>query len=153
MLSDGDHVRNLLGEYCWRIDAGDFDGVGELFAHGSLADDAGRPLATGADAVAEFYRGGTQIHGTTPATKHVVADTVLEEGDPTAAGDPRMIARSSYVVFQATGDSPLRPIIAGRYVDTFEQVAGRWRFAERRFIVDLVADLSEHLTFLLPGSD
>ena len=44
----------------------------------------------------------------------------------------------------------LQPIIAGRYVDTFESVDGSWTWRERRFAVDLVGDLGSHLTFSLP---
>jgi hypothetical protein len=56
--------------------------------------------------------------------------------------------RSSYTVLQAVESTPLQPIIAGRYRDRFVRGADRgWRFAERRFVVDLVGDLSRHLTF------
>jgi hypothetical protein len=150
MLSDGDHIRNLLGEYCHRIDAGDFEGVGELFADGVLADEDGRPMASGAAEVAAFYRSGTQLHGDRPGTKHLVVDTVLEETVPEENGPAEITARSSYVVFQVAEGLALQPIITGRYVDRFDRPGGMWRFAERRFFVDQVGDLSHHLTFLLP---
>ena len=144
-LGDGDEIRNLLGRYCDLIDAGDFEGVGGLFAEGTLADDRGRPLAAGAEAVAAFYAGSTRRHGATPRTKHVVANTVLEEGD-----DGSITARSSYLVLQATDDLPFQPIITGRYVDRFERGDdGRWRFAERRFFVDLHGELGHHLNLPL----
>ena len=144
MLSDGDHVRNLLGRYCERIDAGDFVGVGELFASGRLATDDGTVLAAGADAVAAFYRRGTRLHGATPATKHLVIDTVLEP----STDDSTMTARSSYLVLQAvSGEIALQPIIAGRYVDLFHRTDTGWSWTERRFSVDLVGDLTHHLTF------
>jgi hypothetical protein len=153
-LSLTDHLRNLLGRYCERIDAGDFDGVGLLFAHGALADEQGRPLAAGAEAVAAFYRSTTRLHDGTPRTKHLVVDTVFEE----PAADGTVTARSSYVVLQALDDLPLQPIIAGRYVDRFARppgdalgedpgasTSGGWAFAERRFAVDLLGDLRRHL--------
>jgi SnoaL-like protein len=143
VLTDGDEVRNLLGRYCERIDAGDFDGVGELFAHGRLATDEGTVLAEGAQAIAAFYAKGTRRHGATPRTKHLVVDTVLEPSDEDA-----IVARSSYVVFQALeGALALQPIIAGRYVDSFERRADGWTWVERRFAVNLVGDLSHHLAF------
>jgi len=50
-------------------------------------------------------------------------------------------------VLQATDALPLQPIITGRYRDRFARDdVGGWRFAERRFFVDLVGDLREHLT-------
>jgi hypothetical protein len=142
VLSDGDQVRNLLGTYCERLDTGDFGGVGALFADGRLATEDGTVLASGAEEVAAFYRAGTLDHDGSPRTKHLVVDTVL-----LPAGDDRSLtARSSYVVYQAVaGVLPLQPIITGRYVDTFERAGDGWRWSERRFSVDQVGDLSQHL--------
>jgi hypothetical protein len=161
-LSAADHARNLLGRYCERIDAGDFDGVGQLFAHGSLADEHGQVLAAGAEAVAALYRSTTRLHGPTPRTKHLVLNTVVEDTTGGAEQEPGIWARSSFVVLQALGDLPLQPIIAGRYHDRFVHAAaagdelldlgassGGWRFAERRFTVDLTGDLARHLLFEL----
>ena len=142
MLSDGDHIRNLLGSYCERIDLADYEGVGALFGHeGALATEDGVELARGAAAIADFYRGVVRLHDGEQRTKHVVANTVLEERD----GDV-VVARSSYVVLQATADLPLQPIIAGRYVDRFTREGdGAWSWTERRFSADLTGHLSEHL--------
>lgn len=142
MLTDADRIRNLLGRYCELIDVGDFDGVGALFASGSLATGDGTDFATGAEAVAAFYRSSTQLHDGLPRTKHLVLDSVFEEPDL----DGSVTVRSSYVVLQAVAGLALQPIIAGRYVDRFERNADdAWSFAQRRFHVDLVGDLSHHL--------
>jgi SnoaL-like domain len=142
VLSDGDQVRNLLGMYCERLDVGDFDGVGALFADGRLATEDGTVLAQGAEDVAAFYRAGTLDHDGSPRTKHLVVDTVLAP----AADGCSLAARSSYVVFQAVaGALALQPIITGRYVDTFERAGDGWRWSERRFSVDQVGELSQHL--------
>jgi hypothetical protein len=143
VLTDADRIRNLLGTYCERIDAGDFDGVGALFARGSLAaGEDGPAFCRGADEVTAFYRAGTQLHDGSPRTKHVVADTVFEE----PGVDGTVVVRSSYVVLQAVDGLALQPIIAGRYRDTFgRDEVDAWCFLERRFFVDLVGDLSHHL--------
>jgi hypothetical protein len=146
VLSDGDQVRNLLGRYCERLDAGDLVGVGALFAEGRLTAEDGTVLATGAAEVASFYRRGTRLHEGSPRTKHLVVDTVLE---PSTDGDT-IVARSSYVVLQAIdGQLPLQPIIAGRYVDAFDREGDGWTWRERRFAVDLLGDLSRHLSYPL----
>lgn len=146
VLSDGDHVRNLLGRYCERLDAGDLTAVGALFAHGRLATEDGTVLATGPDEIARFYRRGTRLYGGSPRTKHLVVDTVLEP----SADATSIVARSSYLVLQAVdGKLALQPIITGRYVDTFDRRADGWTWVERRFAVDLMGDLSHHLTHRL----
>ena len=144
-MAAADEIRNLLGLYCERIDVADFSGVGELFERGALTEPGGKELARGADAVAGFYAAGTLLHDGSPRTKHLVTNVVLDIDD--AAG--HATARSSYLVLQQVGSGPLQPIITGHYHDTFERHDGRWHFAERRFFVDLVGDLSEHLAYAL----
>ena len=81
-LSDGDHIRGLLGTYCRLIDAADFAGVGQLMADAVLMTDDGTAVATGADEVASLYRGIVTVHEDgTPGTQHVVVNTTLEEID------------------------------------------------------------------------
>lgn len=149
-LSDGDHLRNLLGRYCERVDAGDWDGVGALFSDGRLATEDGTLLAAGAEEIAAFYRGITHLHEGSPRTKHLVADVVID----LEAGGDHAVVRSSYLVLQAVdGALALQPIVAGRYVDTFHRAADRgeggWMWRERRFTVDLTGDLSSHLRITL----
>lgn len=142
-MDDGERIRGLLATYGERMDAGDFDGVGALFAAGALADEHGTELARGADAVAGFYRSITRLHDGSPRTKHLVLGTWLS--DPDDAGV--VTARSSYLVLQAVEAGDLRPLITGRYVDRVAPGPGGWTFLERRFHVDLAGDLSQHLTF------
>lgn len=169
-LTDGDRIRNLLSRYCDLMDAGDWPGIGALFARGRLVTDDGTALAAGAAAVAEFYARGTRLHDGSPRTKHIVANTVLHE----AGDDGSVVARSSYLVLQAVEGRllravegrPLQPVITGRYVDRFGRidVAGAppgtdavaeagWHVVERAFAVDLVGDLvgdlGDHLRYAL----
>jgi hypothetical protein len=146
VLTDGDVIRNLLARYCALVDSASWDEVGALFAAGVLATEDGTVLARGADEVAAFYRRGTLVHERSPRTKHVVANVELS-----FSGDDSAVARSSYVVLQALdGVLPLQPIITGRYVDTFVRLGSTsWQWQERRFAVDLVGDLSHHLSYRL----
>ena len=137
-------VTDLLGRYCELVDTADWDALGEMFARGALADEHGNEIARGSRAVAAFYRDGTRLYDGAPRTKHIVSSTVVE-----GAEDGLLVARSSFLVLQATDDFPLQPIICGRYRDTFSADGDSWAFAERRFAVDLVGDLSRHLTYEL----
>lgn len=143
MLSDGDHIRNLLGTYCRLIDAGDFDGVGRLFAGATLCTEDGTVVATGAEEIAALYQATTRRHDDgTPLTQHVVANTVLE-----LLTHNTMRATSDYVVLQATESLPLQPIVTGSYIDTFAHSDDSgWHLAERRFTLGRLGDLSQHLS-------
>ena len=136
-------IRNLLGTYCERMDAGDWDGLGELFADAVLVDEHGTEVARGRDGVRAMYA-ATRMYDGSPRTRHLTTNTVIEVDE--AAGTAS--ARSAYVVFQATDALPLQPIITGRYRDRFARGAdGQWRFVERSFSVDLLGDLSHHLPY------
>jgi len=141
VLTDADHIRNLIGRYCDLMDAGDFEGIGALFIEASLAAGEGEPFARGPDEIAAFFARGTQRHDGALGTKHLVTNIVIDE--PDASGT--VLARSSYLVLQGVEGLPLQPIITGRYHDRFAKGAGGWYFTERRFFVDLVGDLSHHL--------
>jgi hypothetical protein len=145
-LSDADRIRNLLGRYCRLVDAGDFEGVGRLMARARLCTEDGAVVSTGADEAAALYRSTVRLHDDgTPRTQHVVSNTVFD----TVLDDPTrdtVVARSTYVVLQATDSLPLQPIVTGRYVDTFKRDDyGEWQFAERRFTIGLTGDTSQHL--------
>lgn len=142
-------IENLLYLYAERIDAGDLEGVADLFAHGRVtASPALDPRQTfeGRERVLALYRGSTRLHGDgTPRTRHLTTNAIIEveEGARTAS------ARSSYTVFQQVEGLPLQPIVCGRYHDTFRCLDGRWWFDTRLLIVDLAGDLSRHLLYEL----
>jgi 3-phenylpropionate/cinnamic acid dioxygenase small subunit len=142
-------IENLLYTYAERIDAGDFEGVADLFAHGRIwgsPEPTPEQVIEGRDAVLALYRGTTRIHPDgTPRTRHLTHNAIIEVHE----GGERAEARSCYTVLQKTDDAPLQPIIAGRYHDTFQRIDGRWWFDTRIMRVDLVGDLSRHLLFEL----
>lgn len=135
-------IENLLYTYAEAIDAGDYDAIGALFAHGCIADADGRPMAVGAQAVTALYEATTRKYDDgTPRSHHVTTNPLIEIADD----ERTAVCRSRFTVFQQTPELPLQPIIAGSYTDTFENVDGSWRFAERRMRPTLYGDLSKHL--------
>jgi 3-phenylpropionate/cinnamic acid dioxygenase small subunit len=149
MADSSREIENLLHTYAERIDAGDLEGVADLFAKGRIAasaDASGEQTFEGRDRVLALYRGSTRLYDDgLPHTKHVTTNSIIEvveEGD-------RATARSYFTVFQQVDDFPLQPIISGRYHDSFHHVEGRWHFDTRTMLVDLVGDLSRHLLYKL----
>jgi hypothetical protein len=123
---DVEAIRALINEYAERIDTGDLDGLAALFADATWGSPG---------------RGTPILYDGIPSTKHVISNVTIEIADDGATAT----ARSYFTVLQALPDLPLQPIIAGRYHDRFERVTGRWRFADRQIIPDLIGDLSRHL--------
>lgn len=144
MLSDADHIRNLLYRYAELIDAGDFGAVGDLFAEAAV--DWGGEVTTGAAAVVARFESATRLYEDgTPRTVHLVVNPIIEFDE--ASGDPPQAAatRSRFMVVQPVGEQALAPIIVGRYEDEFARVDGAWRFTARRYVVDQLGDVSHHL--------
>ena len=134
-------IENLIHSYARRIDAGDFEGVAELFRHGRIRA-APEVVFEGAEQVRGMYEATTRLHEDgTPRTKHVTTNVAVEVDEAGSAA----IARSYYTVFQATEELPLQAIISGRYHDTFHRVQGAWCFDTREMFVDLTGDLRHHL--------
>jgi ketosteroid isomerase-like protein len=136
-------VPGLIARYAELIDAGDFAGLGALFAHATIVVDETGLHVTGAEAITAAYHGWTKRYDDTgtPKTKHVTTNLILDVDDEAGIAT----CRSYVTVFQATEDLPLQPIFSGRYRDAFERVDGEWRFAERRIITDFVGDMSRHV--------
>ena len=143
-------IENLLYTYAERIDAGDLDGVADLFAHGrihAMEDPPPEAVFEGREAVLGLYDTSVRIHedDNTPKTHHITTNIRIEVGDDEETAN----ARSYYCVTQASDLLPLQPIITGRYHDTFHKVDGRWWFDTRIMFVDQAGDLSHHLKYEL----
>lgn len=145
-----DHAReieNLVYRYAERIDAGDFDGVAELFAHGRICgmeDGPPESIFDGAARVRRMYETAVRRYDDgTPKTKHFTSNVqvYVDEGSQTASGS------AYYCVTQATPDLPLQVIVTGHYRDTFHRVDGDWWFDSRTMFVDQVGDTSHHLRY------
>ena len=140
-------ITKLIYTYAERIDAGDFDGVADLFAEATLTfegygDDA---AVTGRDAIARLYERSTRRYDNgTPCTKHVMTNVIVDVDDP---GDTAA-SRSYFTVLQAVpGALALQPVIAGRYRHTYARDDGGWHVVTMHVTIDLVGDLSHHMLF------
>ncbi len=136
-------IQNLIFRYCLLVDSADFEGVGALFSRADLQYDKGRPpYHRDPAAIVRSLRQAVKLYADngSPQTRHVCTNVIIEPDGESAAH-----AESSVIVFQATSDLPLQPIIGGRYHDRFAKTGGVWHFTQRRFEADLMGDLSAHL--------
>lgn len=143
MTATRDEILNLLYTYAERLDSGDFDGVAHLFQDAVITVEGIGEPRRGKDEVLRMYVEATRRYPDgTPKTHHVTTNAIVESDDEGGTAT----ARSYFTVFQAVpGALTLQPVVAGRYHDRFERVDGRWCFASRHMIMDLLGDLSQHV--------
>ena len=145
-------IENLLHLYAERIDRGDFEGVADLLAYATIVGPQGDPGPSGRDDILAMYERTTRRYPDdgTPHTHHVTTNSIIEVDEEADTAT----ARSYFTVFQALEGFPLQPIVAGRYQDRFERVAGQWRFCERMMLPEHFGDVSRHLLIDLgPGKE
>lgn len=133
-------IQNLLFTYPYLLDAGNFDGVGELFRDATVYSGGAVMADKDPRAMAAAFRDWVITYPCgTPRTRHLLANVMIRPD-----GENRAVVSSYVMVFQQTDALPLQPVIGGDYRDIVEKSDGRWRFVERRMGNDLVGDLSSH---------
>ena len=143
-VSAHQQILNLMYRYGECVDLALFDELGKLFEHGAIRSDRCAGEHRG-DAVRRFYAATNKVHPETGTlrTRHLATNPILDVDERVG----RATCRSYFVVCQQTASLPLQPIVAGRYHDSFHVVDGRWAFDIRMIYVDLIGDISEHLSF------
>ena len=140
-------IENLLYTYAERLDAGDIDGVAELFTHGRICGVENGPPETvfaGADRVRQMYEMATRFYEDgTPKTKHLTTNVRI----PRRRG--RRYGRGQGLLLRHPGHRrpALQVIVTGHYHDSFRRIDGRWWFDTRTMFIDQVGDTSQHLKF------
>ena len=124
-VEDKDAIREVLAEYCFRLDDGRFSEMAALFTEDGTWDTAfGK--ATGRTAIAELASSlRTRAEQPRPRAVHLVTNIAI------ALDGARAQVRSNWMVMQ---NSPQGPRIGsgGAYIDDMVRADGRWLFRYRR---------------------
>jgi 3-phenylpropionate/cinnamic acid dioxygenase small subunit len=140
-------IATLLYTYAERIDAGNFDGVAELFGDATLTFEGFDAAVSGTNEISSLYERTTRRYEDgTPKTKHVITNVMVDvDGDGTSAS-----SKAYFTVLQAVpGELSLQPVIAGRYRHTYSRHGTEWRFASMHIIIELMGELGHHMLFNL----
>jgi SnoaL-like domain len=118
-------IREVLAEYCFRLDGGHYDAMAALFAEDGTWETA-FGTATGRPAIAQLARdirarGGAER----PRAVHLVTNIAI------ALDGEKAVVRSNWTVVQ---NSPAGPQIGsgGAYADRMVKQGGAWLFRHRR---------------------
>jgi 3-phenylpropionate/cinnamic acid dioxygenase small subunit len=124
-LEEKDAIREVLAEYCFRLDDGRFAEMAALFTENGTWDTAfGR--ATGRTAIAELARDLRERAGDQrPRAAHLVTNISIALDGATAR------VRSNWTVVQNSPEGP-RIGSGGAYQDEMIKVGGQWLFRYRK---------------------
>jgi uncharacterized protein (TIGR02246 family) len=133
-LEEKDAIREVLAEYCFRLDGGDYEGMAALFAEDGTWDTAfgkatGRPAIAGLARDIRANRTQDGAGGNRPRAIHLVTNIVIALDGDTAT------VRSNWTVVQnSPASSPGGPKIGsgGGYADEMVKRNGQWLFRYRK---------------------
>jgi len=124
-VEDKDAIREVVAEYCFRLDGGRFAEMAALFTEDGTWDTAfGK--ATGRAAIAELASSlRTRAEQPRPRAVHMVTNIAI------ALDGARAEARSNWMVIQNSRQGP-RVGSGGAYIDEMVRTDGRWLFRYRK---------------------
>jgi ketosteroid isomerase-like protein len=141
-LEDREQIRELRASYCFLVDDGRFDElVDDCFTDDARCDfrsasgDVGPFVSQGSEEIRAFL--GQVVAALLQDMSHTVHNHRITLDGDRAAGDCyfELTAKDP-----ATGDAVVG---AGRYLDRYRRVAGKWRFEERTAVIFHIAPLAE----------
>jgi hypothetical protein len=132
-LLDKDAIRELLADYCFRLDGYELAELGSLFtATGRWISRNGQ--AQGPRGIESFM--GKLVPPPGPGTrrKHFTTNIIIELDDADPGGRARV--RSNFLVVRDTAQGPAIAV-AGTYIDEVVRRDGAWRFERRELFHDI----------------
>ena len=130
-IEEKDAIREVLAEYCFRLDGGRFDEMAALFAADGTWDTA-FGAATGRAAIAQLARDirarrtEERAADSRPRAIHLVTNVAIA-----LDGRERAQVRSNWTVVQNSSEGP-KIGSGGAYADEMVKEGGRWLFRIRK---------------------
>jgi len=134
-LRDEAEIERLILDYGRHLDALDFAAFAALFAEDGEWHGGGTPAVGPAEIEARMIAGFGPDSGAVWTTDfHIVGNIMVDLDGDTAS------ATSRWVFVSPGPDGAPKPVLAGRYTDTFTRTQSGWRFASRRLVNDMAME-------------
>jgi hypothetical protein len=126
-LADRLAIAETLALYCRGIDRCDAEQLAAVFTPDALID-----YGDGARPIAEVIPGLMAGLGAMRLTQHNISNTVMRITGDSAKAETNCVAL--HLIPAPEGEVEL--VVGGRYLDTLVKRDGRWRIAERLYVMD-----------------
>lgn len=120
-------IAETLALYCRGIDRCDGEQLAAVFTPDALID-----YGDGAKPIAETIPGLMAGLGSMRLTQHNISNTVMRIAGERARAETNCVAL--HIIPTPEGEIEL--VVGGRYLDTLVKLEGRWRIAERLYVMD-----------------
>jgi len=120
-------IAETLALYCRGIDRCDAEQLAAVFT-----PDAHLDYGSGAAPIAETIAGLMAGLGGMRLTQHNISNTVMRLDGDTAKAETNCVAL--HII--PTPDGEIELVVGGRYLDRLVKLEGRWRIAERLYVMD-----------------
>jgi uncharacterized protein (TIGR02246 family) len=134
ILEEKDAIRDLMSNYCFHVDNGEFDKFAALFTMDGSFDAGPQGKLQGREAIRKFIASVVPLRGEGPARKHCTMNHLISVNGSEARAD-------SYIVVLREADGGIVASLAGRYEDLIVKQDGEWRFKMRKIHFDIAGDL------------
>ncbi len=142
-------IQSLLYQYCWTLDAGDLEGVCNLFKDAEIFFDGKFAFRNNPKAYKNTLKPIILYEDGTPKTSHMCVNPVITI-DP--SGYTASSKSYTIVVQGVTGKLQPQIIWVDRKYDTFVKEDGKWRFRSRNSVTRAEGDTSCHMKPFTYGS-
>lgn len=131
-------ITNLIHRYAELVDAGDVDGLMDLFAYAEIRR---RDGVVRGEAIRSNF--GRLPIGKNPGVtfRHVTTNLILDIDEDAGIGSARCYA----TVLKCTAGDRIEAIVSNRYHDDFTCTDGVWRFAVRRYLDTVTTASTAHV--------
>jgi ketosteroid isomerase-like protein len=120
-------IAETLALYCRGIDRCDAEQLAAVFTPDAMID-----YGDGAKPAGETIAGLMAGLGAMRLTQHTISNTVMRISGDCAKAETSCVA----LHLIPTPDGEIELVVGGRYLDRLEKREGRWRIAERLYVMD-----------------
>lgn len=134
VLEEKEAIRELMSEYCFHVDNGEFEKFADLFTIDGIFETGVLGRLQGRQAIRDFIATHVPRAGEGPARKHCTMNHIIRVNGNEACAD-------SYVVVVREVENGIIASLAGRYEDQLVKENAEWRFKVRKIHMDICGDL------------
>jgi uncharacterized protein (TIGR02246 family) len=133
-LEEKEAIRDLMSEYCFYVDNGEFEKFAALFTADGIFETGPLGKLQGRRAIHDFIAAHVPRIGEGPARKHCTLNHLIRVNGAEARAE-------SYIVVLRDSADGIIASLAGRYEDQLVKDDGTWRFKVRKIHFDISGDL------------